>query len=331
MTRASPPPALPRRAALGALAAALAAPSTAGAQATPWPTRPVRIIVAWPAGGSSDSVVRLMAGPMGAALGQPVVIENRAGASGSIGAAAAAQAAPDGYTALVDASTQVVNPLLLKGLAFDYATAFVPVTLLAIAPLLVLVRAEDGPRDLAGLLARLRQGGGTYSSSGIGAAAHLASAMLLRQAGGIAATHVPYRGSPQQVQAVLAGEVGFTCATVPAAAGLVQEGRLRPLATTASERLPAFPDVPTVAEQGFPGFALTEWLALFLPAGTPAPIVARMAEAAHAGLADATLRQRLPTLGMAPVGAGPAALAGFIAEQRTKLAELIRAEGIRLD
>lgn len=323
-------PALLTRRSAFAVAASALLPGLSAAQ-TAWPSRPVRIIIAWPAGGSSDAVLRLMAGPMGAALGQPVILENRAGASGSIGAAAVAQAAPDGTTALVDASTQAVNPALLKGLAFDYATAFAPVTLLAIAPLLLLVRAEDGPADLPALLARLRQGGGTYSSSGIGAAAHLASAMLLRQAGGIAATHVPYRGSPQQVQAVLAGEVLFTSGTVPAAAGLVRDGRLRALATTAATRLEAFPDVPTVAELGLPGFALTEWLALFLPAGTPAAIVARLAEAAQQALADPAVRQRLPALGMLPAAAGPAALAAFVAEQRTTLAALIQAENIRLE
>src|SRR3954467_3975760 len=182
-----------RRAILSALALA-AGPTQAKAQgqaASPpgWPSRPIRIIVAWPAGGSTDAVMRLLAGPMQAMLGQSVVIENRAGASGSIGAAAVAQAAADGYTVLGDASSQAVNPALLKGLAFDYVTAFAPVTQLCVAPALLLVRAEDGPADLAALLARLRAGaaagaaGGdrtAYSSSGIGAASHLAMAAMLR-------------------------------------------------------------------------------------------------------------------------------------------------------
>lgn len=313
------------------LLAALALPVLARAQPA-WPAHPVRIVIAWPAGGSTDGLLRVMQAPLQAALGQTLVLENRAGASGSIGAAAVAQAAPDGYTILCDASTQVVNPALLKGLAFDYATAFAPVTQTAEAPLLLTVRADGPIRDLAGLLALLRAeaGRGTYSSSGIGAAAHLAAAMLLRQAG-VTATHVPYRGSPPQVQAVLAGEVVFTCSTLPAVAGLVNDGRLRAIATTAAARLAAYPAVPTVAEQGFPGFALAEWLAMLAPTGTPPTIVARLAEAVRAAIADPAVQARLPLLGMVPVASAPAAFAAFLAEQRPRMAELIRAENIRLE
>ncbi len=319
---------LTRRASL----ALLAAPGLAQAQAA-WPAHPIRIVIAWPAGGSTDGLLRALQAPLQAALGQTVVLENRAGASGSIGAAAVAQAAPDGYTLLSDASTQAVNPALLRGLAFDYASAFAPISLVALAPLLLVVRADSPARDVAGLLALLRAqpGGGTYSSSGIGAAAHLASAMLLRQAG-VTATHVPYRGSPQQTQAVLAGEVVFTCGTVPAMAGLVADGRLRAIATTAGARLPGFPNVPTVAEQGFPGFAITEWLAMLAPAGTPAPILDQVAAAVAAALRDPAVQQRLPALGMLPAAeVGPAALSRFLGEQRVAMAALIKAENIRLE
>jgi tripartite-type tricarboxylate transporter receptor subunit TctC len=318
---------LTRRAAL----ALLAMPAAARGQPA-WPAHAIRIVIAWPAGGSTDGLLRAIQAPLQAALGQTVVLENRAGASGSIGAAAVAQAAPDGYTLLSDASTQAVNPALLRGLAFDYTTAFAPITLVAQAPLLLTVRADSPAQDVPGVLAALRAapGGGTYSSSGIGAASHLAAAMLLRQAG-VAATHVPYRGSPPQVQAVLAGEVAFTCATVPALAGLVADGRLRAIATTAGARLAGYPAVPTVAEQGFPGFAVTEWLAMLAPAGTPPPILNRVAEAVATALRDPAVQQRLPGLGMAAAGEGPAALAGFLAEQRVKMAALIQAENIRLE
>ena len=318
---------LNRRAAL----ALLAAPSLGRAQPA-WPAHPIRIVIAWPAGGSTDGLMRALQAPLQVALGQSVVLENRAGASGSIGAATVAQAAPDGYTLLGDASTQAVNPALLRGLAFDYGTAFSPITLVAQAPLLLVVRADSPARDVPGLLALLaaQPGGGTYSSSGIGAAAHLASAMLLRQAG-VSATHVPYRGSPQQVQAVLAGEVMFTCSTVPALAGLVADGRLRALGTTAGQRLPGFPTVPTVAEQGYPGFAITEWLALLAPAGTPAPILDQVAAAVATALSDPGVQQRLPALGMLPAAAGRAALDSFLAQQRVAMAALIKAENIRLD
>jgi tripartite-type tricarboxylate transporter receptor subunit TctC len=323
---------LTRRATLAMLAApAIARPAVTRAQPA-WPAHPVRIVIAWPAGGSTDGLLRALQAPLQAVLGQAVVLENRAGASGSIGAAAVAQAAPDGYTLLSDASTQAVNPALLRGLAFDYLTAFAPITLVAQAPLLLTVRADSPAQDVPGLMAMLQAipGGGTYSSSGIGAAAHLAAAMLLRQAG-VAATHVPYRGSPPQVQAVLAGEVMFTCATVPALAGLVADGRLRALATTAGARLAGYPAVPTVAEQGFPGFAMTEWLAMLAPAGTPTLILNRVAEAIATALRDPAVQQRLPALGMAAAGDGPAALTSFLAEQRVRMAALIQAENIRLE
>ncbi|MDN3564476.1 tripartite tricarboxylate transporter substrate-binding protein [Paeniroseomonas aquatica] len=319
-----------RRSAL-ALAAA-ATPALAQSPSPAWPVRPLRIIVAWPAGGSVDAPMRLVAGPVQAALGQPVVIENRAGAAGSIGAAAVAQAAPDGYTILADASTQAANPALMQGLSFDYATAFAPVTQLTAGPGMLVVRADGGPETLAALIARLRGAGAPlpYASSGTGTASHLASVILLRQAGA-AAQHIPYRGSPLQVQAMLSGEVLFTFISIPAVAGLVREGRLRALAVSGARRLAGFPEVPTVAEQGFPGFALTEWQGLFVPAGTPAPIIARIAGAAHAGLRDPPVRERLQSLGLEVVGEGPAALAAFLAEQRRRLAALVAAEGIRLD
>lgn len=309
------------------LAAALPRPLLAQA----WPTRPIRMLVAWTPGGGVDVPVRLLLPKMQEVLGQPLVAENRGGASGSIGAAFVAQQPADGYTVLADAAAHVSNDSLMR-LGFTYATAFAPVTQVSVLPHLLVVKPESPIRTLADLIAaaRARPGQLTYASSGIAAGPHLASALLLRQAG-VTATHVPYRGSAAAMADVLAGNVDFTFSTIPQASPLVREGRLRALAISTRERVPALPNVATVAEQGFPGFELNEWVALWVPAGTPQPIIHRLYEAAAAALAEPAVRQRYADIGILPVGSTPAQLATFAAEQRTRLTELIRAENIRLE
>ncbi len=311
------------------LASALATPALAQPV---WPTRPVRILVAWTPGGGVDVPVRLLLPKMQDVLGQPIIVENRGGASGSIGAAFVAQQPADGYTVLADAAAHVSNASLMRGLPFDYTTAFAPVTQISVLPHLLVVRPDSPIRSLADLIAaaRARPGAITYASSGIAAGPHLASALLLRQAG-VSATHVPYRGSAAAMTDVLAGNVGFTFSTIPQASPLVREGRLRALAVSTRERMPALPDVPTVAEHGFPSFELNEWVALWVPAGTPAPIIARLHAAATAALAEPAVRQRYAEIGILPVGSTPAELASYAAEQRARLTELIRAENIRLE
>ena len=320
--------ALTRRAAL----ATLAAPAIAQAQGAPWPTRPVRILVAWTPGGGVDVPIRLLVPKMQEVLGQPVVVENRGGASGSIGAAVVAQQPADGYTLLADAAAHVSNGSLMRGLSFDYATAFAPVTQVSVLPHLLVVKPDFPARTLAELIALAKQRPGelTYASSGIAAGPHLASAMLARQAG-IEVVHVPYRGSAAAMADVLAGQVSFNFSTIPQASPLVQEGRLRALAVSTRERLAALPDVPTVAEQGFPGFELNEWVALWVPAATPPAIIARLHEAAAAALAEPAVRRRYAEIGILPVRSTPAQLAAFAAEQRARLTELIRVENIRLE
>ena len=316
-----------RRAAL----AGLAAPAVAQAQAPAWPTRPVRIVVAWTPGGGVDVPVRLLLPKMQEVLGQPIVVENRGGASGSIGATHVSQQPPDGYTVLADAAAHVSNNSLMR-LPFDYAQAFTPVTQVSVLPHLLVVKPDFPARTLAELIALAKQRPGqlTYASSGIAAGPHLASAMLARLAG-IEVVHVPYRGSAAAMADVLASNVSFNFSTIPQASPLVREGRLRALAVSTRERLAALPDVPTVAEQGFPGFELNEWVALWVPAGTPPAIIARLHEAAAAALAEDSVRRRYAEIGILPVGSTPAQLAAFAAEQRTRLTDLIRAENIRLE
>jgi tripartite-type tricarboxylate transporter receptor subunit TctC len=272
-----------------------------------------------------DTPARLIAGPMGQALGQPVVVENRGGASGNIGCGAVAQAAPDGLTLLADASPHAANATLLKGLGFDYATAFAPLTQLVVNPLVLVVNAAVPARTLAELVGWMQAQAvpPAYASSGIAAAPHQAAALWLQRAG-LRATHVPYRGSAPAMAGLLAGETAFTFSTLPQAVPLVQEGRLRALAVASAERLPNLPQIPTVAEQGFPGFVWNDWIGLWTVAGTPPVVLTRLHAAAVGALREPAVVQRLAAVGQVPLGNSPAEFAAFVAQQRQQMAALVR-------
>lgn len=288
--------------------------------------RPIRLVIAFPPGGSTDLLGRLIAPRMGEILGTTVTPENRSGASGAVGAGAVAQAVPDGTTLLLDSGGQAVNPHLLRGLGFDYATAFAPVTLLATLPLVLVMRADLGIGTLSALLARLRAEGrpAAYGSVGIGSRTHLAMVALLRRAG-LAAEHIPYRGGADQMAGLLRGDVALGFTSVALAAPLLREGRLVALGYSLPGR------EPSIAAQGFPGFAIGDWLALLAPAGTPTALIARLAAAAAEALMQPSLRPRLAELGLEPSAEGPEALARFLAAERAAMGALIAAEGIRLD
>ena len=312
--------------------ALLALPLATPALAQGWaPTRTVRIVAGWPAGGSADASLRLVAPHMQTLLGQSVVIENRGGASGSIGAGVVATAAPDGLTLLFDAAGQVSNPLLLRGLSFDYLTAFTPVCLFALLPNVLCVRAETPVRSVPELVAYLRANPNQpYASTGIGLASHLA-AVMFTQRERLEATHVPYRASSQSIPGLLGGETLFTFNTTPLVLPLIRDNRLRALAVATPRRIPSLPDTPTMLELGYDGFSLNEWLALFAPAGTPNAAIVRHSEAAQAGLADPTVRERHALLGMEILALAPADFAAFLAEQRARIGALIRDNNIRID
>lgn len=305
-------------------------PLAAAAQA-PWaPTRPIRLIIAFPPGGSTDVLGRLIAPLLSAALGQPVVPENRTGAAGAVGSGFVAAAPPDGHTILLDSGGHAVNPFLMRGLGFDYVTGFAPITLLATLPLVLVVKGDAGMASLPELLARARAEPATYGSVGVGSRTHLAGALLLRRAG-IPGTHVPYRGGADQITAQLRGETLFGFSSVALTAALLREGRLRALGVSSPTPALALPEVAPVAAQGFSGFSMMDWLALHAPAGTPAPVVARLAEAAAAAMAEPTIQPRLAELGLQPEARGPVAFANFLAEERALMSGLIAAENIRLD
>ena len=278
------------------------------------PSHPIRLIIAFPPGGSTDVLGRLIAPLLSASLGQPVVPENRTGAAGAVASGFVAGAAPDGHTILLDSGGHAVNPFLMRGLGFDYATGFAPITLLATLPLVLVVR------DAVTLPQMLARPNLSYGSVGVGSRTHLAGALLLRREGR-GGTHIPYRGGADQITAQLRGETDFGFSSIALTAALLREGQLRSLGTAG----PALPFAPAL------GFDMFDWLALHAPARTPVPVVARLAEAAGVAMADPALQPRLAELGLQPAAAGPAALATFLAAERAVMAQLIAAEGIRLD
>ena len=270
-------------------------PSKGGAQT--FPSRPVRLIAPYPPGGGIDTVARLIAGPMSEVLGQSVVVENRAGAGGSIGAAAASQAPPDGHTLLLDALGHVINPLLIRDLPFDYARAFAPVSLVVTQPIIVVGSPNLPFRSLAQLLERLKQPGAdlSYGSSGNGTGPHIAAESLLRQAG-VRATHVPYRGAAPALQDVMSGNVAFAVVTAGSTVALAREGKVIPLAILSPERMASLPDVPTAGEGAVPG--------------------------------QSAVRERLAAMGAVPVGSDPASFGSFLSAQRETIAATVRTAGI---
>jgi tripartite-type tricarboxylate transporter receptor subunit TctC len=317
---------------LGAAAAALPAPAIAQA---PWPTRPIRAIVSFPPGGAIDTVTRLIAPAIGEALGQPLVVENRPGATGTIAASAVASAAPDGTVFLFDASSHSSAPHLVRNLPFNYATAFEPVTQLTSVPLIVVAHPSVPANTIAEFLAlgRARAAAGNplvYASSGNGSAAHYSAVLFLQQAGW-EATHVPFRGGGPAVQALLSGTVQFHFGTAASSTALVQEGRLKGYAVTTAARIPQLPNTPTLREAGLAGYEWIEWGGVFAPAGTPAPILDRMNAALRQALALPATQERLRQIGMVPVGSSRADFATYVTEQRTLLERLTREANVTLD
>jgi tripartite-type tricarboxylate transporter receptor subunit TctC len=319
------------RRALGAAVLALPALLVRPAQAqAPYPSRPIRLLAPYTPGGGVDTTARLLGGPMGAALGGTVVVENRPGAGGSLGAGELARAQPDGHTIMVDALAHVVNPFVLKGLPFDYGTAFTPISQVVVLPQLLVVDPTKVPaRTVPEFVAWAKGKDLSYGSSGNATAAHLAAALFLQRAE-LDIQHVPYRGGTAALQDVLGGALAFVFGTVSSSLQLVRDGRLHALGVTTASRIPPLPEVPTIAEQGYPGYELNEWNGLYAPARTPAPVIARLHEAARAALADETVRQRLDALGAIPVGTDPAEFTAYVAAQRRAMAEIVRSAKIEV-
>ena len=317
-----------RRAALGALGG-LATPA-ARAQGT-YPARAVRIVVPFPPGGTSDILARLAAEQLAAELGQPFVVDNRAGGAANIGAEMVAKAAPDGYTLLLISTIHFINAGLFEGrLTYDVIRDFAPIGLIATVSQVVLVNPALPVTSLQELIAyaRERPGGLNYSSAGNGSQPHL-TAELFAAATGTRMVHVPYRGAPQALTDVVNGQVQLTFATSPSAVPLVRGGQVRALAVTSAQRIAALPDVPTTAEAGMPGFESVGGNGLAAPSGTPRAIVERLGASLVRMLGRPEMRRALAEQGADARPTSPAEFTAYIATEVDRWREAVRLSGAR--
>ena len=310
----------------------LACAGAAFAQAA-FPNRPVTLVVPFPPGGGTDMGARLIAQKLSAKWGQQVLVENKSGAAGQIGADLVAKAKPDGYTVLMgNIGTQAINPALYAKLPYDPDKAFAPISLVAELPLAMMVNPSVPARTAQELvaLARSQPGKLSYSSSGSGGAPHLAAEMF-KQATGTFILHVPYRGGGPAIQDLLAGHVQMSFMTVLEASGHIKAGKLRALAVTSSKRVSALPDVPALAEAAVPGFDSISWIGLLAPAATPREIVEKISADVREIIASDEVRGRLTDLGGVPRANTPAQFAEMIEADRKRYAQIIRERKISVD
>lgn len=328
---ANHPMSVTRRTALGAAALALVAP---GAYAQDgYPGKPVKLVVPFAPGGPTDIAARLLGQKLEAALGQPVVIDNRAGAGGTIGAAYVAKAPADGYTLLYGStSTLAVSPALYSKLPYDAATAFQPITLVALGPQMLVVHPSLSVSSMKEFVAYAKQNAGklNYSSPGIGSVGHLTSE-LVKSATGIEATHVPYKGGAPSINAVVAGETQFTVDAVGPMLEFVKAGRLKAISLLGEERSPLVPDLPTAVESGYKRLVAPFWSGLVAPSGTPRPIVQRLAADVAKALQDPEVVKQLAVLGTQPQGLSPDEFTQFVKDESKKWAAVAKASGAKVE
>jgi len=303
---------------------------TAPANAQAFPNKPVKLIVPFVAGGATDIVARLVAQKLSAAWGQPVVVENRGGAGGNIGADAVAKSPADGYTILVTSGSIVtVNPHMYAKMPFDAKKDLAPITNLASGPQVLVVHPAVPAKNVKELiaLAKSKPGQLNFGSAGIGSQVHMAAEAFV-YAAGIEAQHIPYKGEAVAFTDLAGGQVQFMVGNIAGATGHIQSGRIRALGVTSAKRSPQLPDVPTVAEAGLPGFENTGWFGFMAPAGTPKPIIDKIHADTVKVLADQEVKDRLTQLGMAPVGNSPADFTREIAVEYERWGKVVTARKI---
>lgn len=298
-----------------------------------YPEKTIRIIVPYSPGGTADMLARTMGQKMAESLGQQVIIDNRPGAGGNIGADLAAKAAPDGYTMLMGTvATHAINPNLYPKMPYDAAKDFAPIVLVATLPNLLVVNPSVPARNVKELiaLAKAKPGELAFASAGNGTSQHL-SGELFKKMTGVDMTHVPYKGSAPAVTDLVGGQVQLMFDNIPSSLPQVRAGKLRALAVTGPRRSPVLPDLPTVSEAGLTGFSMTSWFALFAPAGTPAKILLRLNKAAGRAIASKELRQQWMAQGIEPAGGTSEQLDAFRRIEAPKWEKIVRDSGARVE
>ena len=315
--------------ALGALFACIA--TVASAQS--YPNRTIRLVVPFPAAGTTDILARAAAQKLTEAFGQSVVVDNRPGAAGNIGSDLVAKSAPDGYTLLMGTvGTHAINPSLYSKMPYDHVKDFVPVVLVAGVPNVLVVNPALPVNSVADLikLAKDKPGQINFASSGSGTSIHL-SGELFKTMAGVDITHVPYKGSSPALVDLIGGQVQIMFDNLPSALPQIKAGKLRAIAVTSLKRAPVLPDVPTISESGLPGFEASSWFGVLAPAGTPAPIVARINAEVNKWLQSAEAREKLLSQGAEAAGGSPEQFANHIRAESEKWAKVVKASGAKVD
>ena len=298
-----------------------------------FPARPVRLVVPWAAGGSTDSIGRILAQKLTEYTGQQWIVDNRSGATGTIGHAFAAKAPADGYTLLLGTnSTFAIAPHLYKNLPYEHETAFAPISLVAISPQILSVHPSLPVKNVKDLitLARTKPGAIPFSTAGVGATSHLATELLMNLAG-VKMTHVPYKGGGPSAQALISGETALSFVDVITALPQAQAGRLRPIATSTAQRTALMPHLPTIAESGLPGFESVTSFGMFSPAGTPRELIGRINREVTRALAAPDVTDKLRAQGIEPAGTPPEALVAHQKQETAKWGKVIREQKIRFE